>query len=99
VKSCILGPEANMRTGTEVERFGRVGWVVIKSFVLGMLLLLRGPTETEVAFSLVLLPTGSTFGRDPPDRKEGHSDLSSGREVDGAPMKERIAAASSNCTC
>jgi hypothetical protein len=84
-------PEADMRTGTEVDResgFNRLGWIVNESCVPplpGMLLQLREPTETEGALSL-LLPTDSTFGKDPPDRKVGHSDLSSGREVDGAPM-------------
>jgi hypothetical protein len=36
---------------------------------------------------------GSTLGKEPPERKEGHSERSSGSEVGCLPMKDRIAAA------
>jgi hypothetical protein len=38
--------------------------------------------------------TGSTLGNEPPERKEGHSERSSGREEAGClPMKDKMAAA------
>lgn len=36
---------------------------------------------------------GSTLGNEPPERKEGHSERSSGSEAGCLPMKDRIAAA------
>jgi len=41
----------------------------------------------------VLPPTGSTLGNEPPERKEGHSERSSGSEAGCLPMKDRMAAA------
>lgn len=38
-------------------------------------------------------PTGSTLGNDPPERNDGHSERSSGREVEVVPMYDRMAAA------
>ena len=35
----------------------------------------------------------STLGNEPPERKEGHSERSSGSEAGCLPMKDRIAAA------
>jgi len=40
--------------------------------------------------------TDSTLGNEPPERKEGHSERSSGSEAGCLPMKDRMAAASSN---
>ena len=37
--------------------------------------------------------TGSALGNEPPERKEGHSERSSGSEAGCFPMKDRIAAA------
>ena len=37
--------------------------------------------------------TGSALGTEPPERKEGHSERSSGSEAGCFPMKDRIAAA------
>jgi len=51
------------------------------------------PAAAEVAALLLLLVVDPTFGKEPPERKEGHSDRSSGKEVEFAPMNDRIAAA------
>lgn len=41
-------------------------------------------------------PATSVLGNEPPERKEGHSERSSGSEAGCFPMKDRIAAAYKN---
>lgn len=45
-----------------------------------------------VGIDLSLL-TDSTLGKEPPERKEGHSERSSGSEVEVVPMNDSIVAA------
>lgn len=48
----------------------------------------------EAMVEEVALPlTGSVFGKEPPDRNDGHSDRSSGNDDGDLPMYERMAAA------
>lgn len=61
-------------------------------------------TEVEVEVDLLdsdvdIRVLGSGGGKDPPERKEGHSERSSGSDEDVGDKWERIAAASSNWTC
>ncbi len=53
---------------------------------------IAAPEAGLESLSLPLL-MDSTFGKEPPERKEGHSDRSSGKEVEFVPMNDRIAAA------
>jgi hypothetical protein len=41
----------------------------------------------------LLIVTDSTLGKEPPERKEGHSERSSGSEVEDVPMNDNIVAA------
>ena len=63
----------------------------------------------DAEWTETVVTAGSTLGKEPPERKEGHSERSSGSEAGCLPMKDKIAAAcekkkkggrtSSNWTC
>ena len=47
----------------------------------------------DAEWTETVVTAGSTLGKEPPERKEGHSERSSGSEAGCLPMKDKIAAA------
>ena len=52
-----------------------------------------GEAEVDAEWTETVVTAGSTLGKEPPERKEGHSERSSGSEAGCLPMKDKIAAA------
>ena len=50
-------------------------------------------SDDAVATFALLAPSDYVLGNDPPDRNDGHSERSSGRDVEVVPMNERMVAA------
>ncbi len=50
-------------------------------------------SDAAMATFALLAPSDSVLGSDPPERNDGHSERSSGRDVEVVPMNKRMVAA------